>query len=977
MSRWGAVVSGLILTVLLGACGDDASSGGPDAAPEPPPPGPYDDVPLTQDLRVEGVTGAVHVARDEFGIAHIHADSEADLYFAQGYVMAHDRLPQMDILRRFGAGTVAELFGIDADALETDFEMRPHQMRATAMQALAELKMSDDPVDIAMVTALESFAAGVNQYAADLKAGKYELDTRLLASFDPERFAAWDAVDCLTLGRFQAFALSWTTPIELDVSDIYQQARSVFDQADPGEQPGRAARAGFAADVLRFRPIERTSTIDGFPNVDVDTGSRSNDVSAIAQALAPAATTTRRPPVVRAFAPGPKRPVVPRELLTQARRAFAPKAIGPHAIMVPRAGSNNWVVGPEHTGGVPMIAGDQHLSLPNPSIFYPCHLVVPGQLDVQGITFPGIPGIILGHNGKVAWSATVVFHDVNDVYLETIAPCDGGGGDCVDFDGGQVPIETFDETFNVGSLGTIFETKTVTYERVPHHGFIIPNIGDREVIPRSGNQALSVRYTGHQVSQEFRYFYLLNRAGSVAEAFASVDSFSYGGQNWVFIDATGNIGWTTHAKVPLRDPAAMTWDAVDNPDGVAPFLVLPGDGSAEWQGFLDPRYIPHAYNPDKGYIVTANSDPVGATFDGDPLDQTVVDGNPLFASATYAPGPRTARITALLEERIASGDPITLDDMARIQADSQSNLGRRYRPFVVAAVGAIDADTPADVAAWLATLDAARVERLRAGGALLAAWSLETPPAVEGSPTADELRDSAATSLFNVWAHFAMAAVFGDELAALDWDIYDVNENLSTRMLLAVFEEPETLVSGLAPQTGQPVVCDSLATPRVESCTLVALQALDQAMAHLESEAGFGTADANEWHWGALHTLVLEPLFPNNELNVPPPNEPDPLLRNGYPRAGDMLAVNRADCTWEDLDFSQVDGPAQRFLARPVDGVIKARMALPGGTVYNPPSPHYRDLMDEYYVRNRHFDLPFSTPEIVSAGEERWVIRGK
>ncbi|HUH02416.1 MAG TPA: penicillin acylase family protein [Kofleriaceae bacterium] len=926
------------------------------------PTGPFDQVELTQDLRFEGLDGPVHVVRDQYGIAHIHAESLGDLGFAQGYVMAHDRLPQMDILRRFGAGTLAELFGaLDADVVETDLEMRVHRMKPLAEEALAELRASTDPIDAEIVTVLDRFADGVNAYNADLVGGKYQLDPAIAVSYDPARFDAWSPVDSVVLGRFQAFALSWTTPVEVDVTDIHQQARDLFDNApgpqDPNHDPDRYARRGAAADLLRLTPVGKRATIDGFPNVDPDTGTRADGDG-------------------RQAAAGPKRPRVPRELLANARRFFRSKlAKGPHSFMVPRAGSNNWAVGPALAGGKALLAGDQHLSLPNPSIFYPVHLTVPGKVDVEGITFPGIPGIVLGSNGKVAWSATVVFHDVNDVYLEDIHPCPGASGDCVTFDGAEVPVETWTEEIRIGALGTITETKTVTYERVPHHGPLIPTIENRQLVPRTGPQGLSVRYTGYAVTNEIRAIYRLSQAQDVAEAFSALAYFQFGGQNWTMIDNTGRIAWTSNADVPLRGAAAYTWDPETNPDGVSPLFVLPADGSAEWEGQLDSRYIPHAIDPAQGFLVTANSDPVGATFDGKLFNSPVVDGRPLYVGATYAPGLRTERITAMIEERAAAG-ALTIEDMAAIQADSQSTVGAHMQPLIAAIFAA--GTPPGDVTTWRAGLPAGRAARLDAIAARLAAWTLATPPAVEGSPSAQEVSDSVATSVFNVWVHYFLDLSIGDEMAALGWSVYDVNENLTVRVILALLAEPDAMVSGLAAGTQQPILCDDMRTAQVvESCDLAVWRALDAAVTWLESSDGFETADADAWVWGRMHTLTLQPLFPEDALNVPPRSDPNPDLRNGYPRAGDNFVINRADCGWGDLDFSQnEDGPAQRFLAEvEPGGTIRVRMALPGGTIYNRDSSHYRDLMDQYYIPNRHFDLPFSIEEIVTAGEERWLLR--
>ncbi len=935
----------LVATLCFAGCG----SGGP-------PAGPFDQVPLTEDLDFAGLEGPVHVVRDQFGIAHISADSIADLAFAEGYVMAHDRLPQMDILRRMGAGTLSELFGgLDDDVVESDLEMRIHRMKPIAAEAYAELQASTDPIDQDLVQLLDRFADGVNAYRDDLVAGKYQIDSAILVIFDPERFEPWSPVDSLVLGRFQSYSLSFTGDEEIEFTDVYQQAVAVFDQAaGPGDgdyDPARYARRGASRDLARLVPTGRVPTMDGYP------------------------TSSRR------AGAGRDRPWVPRDLLANARAFFrAGPKLGPRAFTSSQAGSNNWAVGPSLAGGAALLAGDQHLSLPNPSLFYPVQLIVPGKLDVVGVTFPGIPAVILGHNGHAAWAATVNYHDVNDVYLEQIVPCSGGGGDCVVFDGGQVPIETWQEEIRIGVLGTILDTKTVTYERVPHHGPIIPTIAGRDLVPRTGDQALSLRYTGHQLTHELRAVYRLARSAGVGEAVDALTDFEYGGQNWVIIDGDGNIGWSTHVLLPVLSPDAYAWDPVDDPTGMAPFMVLPGDGSAEWQGFLDAEDLPHAVNPNSGYLVTANSDPVGATFDGDPLDGPMVDGRPLYYGALYAPGLRSERIAASIQQRVDAQQAITRQDMAAIQADADSTIASHMQPGLAAIVATLSATPQADVTEWLATLPSGRAERLAEAGARLTAWSLATPPAVESDAGEAERADSVATTLFNVWLHYFYAGALGDEYQALGWDVYDVDQGTTVRTAVALLEEPDSLATGLATETGQPLLCDDMATAdAVESCDLVALKALDSALAWLAGADGFDTTDMDQYLWGSLHTLTLEPLFPEHTLDLPPPDDPDPALRGGYPRAGDDFGINRADCGHDDLDFAQGGfGPAQRYLAETTaSGGVTAWMALPGGTVYHRDSPHYRDLMDDYYIPGGHFAVPFTTEEIVDAGEERWLFRDR
>ncbi len=938
----------LVVLMLAVACGDNNTSG------------PFDGLPVDGQFTV-GLEKPASVARDKYGVAHIHAKTIRDAAFVQGYVMAHDRLPQMDILRRYGAGTLSELFGAaDGSVIDTDLEMRVHRMKPLAQQSWDTLNASTDPTDQAIVALLQRFSDGINAYAADLKKGDWTIDDDVAASFDIVRFAPWDPVDSLVLGRFQAFALSWTTPFELDATEMFQKLRTTFDQ---GITAAAIARKGISVDVMRFAPVGVIPTIPDFPNFPPDGCTRSDGSGCTS-----AAETSSAAPLAQVA-----RPVIPQQLFDNARGFFKRGlhtgpfgALGPHAFMHPYAGSNNWAV-KTMTGA--LLATDQHLQLPNPSIFYPTHITVEdpaAPLDVLGVTFPGIPGVILGSNGKVAWSGTVSEHDVNDVYLEDTSGC---GGHCTKLNGQDVPITTFTETINIGALGTMTSSKTVTYELVPHHGPIIPTIdhANHTLVPRVGTTALSVRYTGYQPTFEIRALWNLDRATDVKSGFQALKDFSYGSQNWTMIDTSGTIGWTTNAFVPDRDPRAYAWNAKTNPDGLAPFLILPGTGEAEWQGRMDARYVPHAITNQVGFFATANADPVGATFDNDPLNQGMVAGRPLYAGVTYAAGVREERISQL----VAALPPgsATLDQMSTIQHDTQSTVGPHMVPVIRAALDGTA--TAPDVAAYRASLSPADAQRLATAKTLMAGWSYATPASIEAAST-----DSAATAVFNTWMHYFIIRTLKDEFDAMSFDVFRLDDNQIVRLIFAILVHPDQLVQGAS---GQPVLCDDYISVTDDSCTRMILVAMVDAMTHLEGTDGFGTADTTQWRWGKLHHLKIGPLFPNSALNLPTASE-SPL--GGFPKAGDNFVINRSDMGWGDTDFSQfADGPAQRFLAETVptaDGTgttIHVKWALPGGVIYDKRSPHYRDLLDNYYLPLQHFDAPFTVAEIVTAGETRWDFK--
>lgn len=920
------------------------------------PPGPYDDIPPTTTLRGSGLTAPVDVVRDKYGVPHIYARKIADAAFANGYVMAVDRMPQMDLFRHMAAGRVSELFGaLDKGQIDGDISRRIHRMRPVAEEAWAMLEASTDPIDAEIVLYLTRYSDGVNQYLDELRAGKHTIDPAVSVFFDPSRVKPWSPVDSLTIGRFQTWALSYQD-FDVRISAALDRAKEVFDPKSAN--PHLARRAKAAADLIQIRPLDHTPTIDGFPNVETDTGTRAKPQPARAQ---------------------PTRPRAPRPLYEAALRALAAGRTGPLFVPGERNGSNNWVVGPSLTGGKTMLANDPHLPLSNPSIWYLIHITVPDLVDVQGVSFPGLPAVQLGHNAHIAWGATVVLHDVSDFYLEEIVPCSSGGGDCVKWKNQEVRIETVTEELRVGALGTITETRQVTWEVVPHHGPIIPVIENHQIVPRTGKWAISARYTGHEVTNEVRALYRIARARTVEEAFAALEDWHHGAMNWVIVDDQGNIGWTTMARIPWRSPSCFSYDPLTNPDGVAPYLVLPGDGSCEWEGWMDARYVPHAINPAQGFIATANADPIGATFSGSITDEPFVDGRPLYVGALYDVGYRVGRITRRLQGYADAGQTITLDEMASVQGDVYSNYGAAMRPHLVAAVAKLDEEratpgTHPDLTAWAAALPQARYDRLDAAAARLEGWTFDTPAAVEGSPGAAEIADSSATTIFNVWAVYFLDMAFGDELRRVDdW----VDDQMTSRVALQVFERPGELASGIAPETGEAVLCDDLDTPAaVESCTLMALIALDQALTWLESVDGFGSADMDQWRWGKLHTLTLRALIPDKSLNVPPEDDPNPLLREGFPRPGDQFSVDSSNNGYTDFDFSYGHGPSMRHLTEFEPGQPpRTRIAVPGGAVYDRASPHYRDLVDEYWRHNRYFDLPWLVDQIKANVEARTLIR--
>ncbi|MDQ3370869.1 MAG: penicillin acylase family protein, partial [Myxococcota bacterium] len=282
---------GLALAVLASACGGEQADG------------PFPRLPLDARLDVDGVDGTIHVARDRFGIAHIAATTLRDAVFAQGYVMAHDRFPQLELMRRFAAGRLAELYGgLEPSVIDTDLEMRLHRMEHFAAQTWATLLASTETSDRQIVEQLTRFADGINAYLDDVRARRWTLDPGVLGVVDvsdPEHTRPWSPVDSLLVLRFHAFAMSWTVPFELELTELQQRLRATYETGAP------SSRTGITADLMTFAPLGRSAPLAGFPNLADDTGSRS-DGAARRRAGAPAV--------------GPLRPQVPQILLDEARQ---------------------------------------------------------------------------------------------------------------------------------------------------------------------------------------------------------------------------------------------------------------------------------------------------------------------------------------------------------------------------------------------------------------------------------------------------------------------------------------------------------------------------------------------------------------------------------------------------------------------------------------------------------------------------------
>lgn len=487
--------------------------------------------------KVAGIKAPITIQRDERGIPYITAGNDEDLYFAQGYATASDRLWQMDLFRRTARGELAEILG--ERALEED---KRHRTLGFAQTAEAEAALADGRARMI----LEAYARGVNAYIASLDAKSLPPEFQMLG-YKPR---PWVPADSLVIVKlfFESLTNSW----RLDVMREAMHAKLAPEK------------------VASMLPV-RTP-------LDVLVVGRDTRASALSHPQPALASSPFIPETLSG---------IEHDELLQARSL---NRIGLHAESL--AASNNWVVSGKHTAsGKPLLANDPHLSPSAPPIWHMIHLAAPG-VRVAGVTGPGLPGVIIGHNEHIAWGFTNVGPDVQDLYIEQFDPQNPTR---YQTPSGWRDAEVRQEVIKVRKGFTDTATNTVTWPvTVTRHGPIVLERGGKRYALRW--TALDPKLNRPDIS------YGLNRARNWKEFVTALRGYTGPMQNIVYADTAGNIGYYAAGVVPIRKSG----------DG-----SLPYDGATdagEWTSFIPFEKLPQLYNPPSGIIVTANQRIVGSDY---------------------------------------------------------------------------------------------------------------------------------------------------------------------------------------------------------------------------------------------------------------------------------------------------------------------------------------------------------------------------
>lgn len=512
-----------------------------------------DDLPANASADIPGLTGPVDIRYDRRSVPHIFATTDLDAIRALGYVVARDRLFQLELQARAGEGTLTELVG--EAALPADQETRRLGMPRAAEQRFGRLDTAGTLFGV-----LQAYADGINAYRASLNTARYPVEYKLLQKAPRE----WLPIHSVHLLNRMGYTLAHS-PIELDLLQARalvgeQAARAFWDAPSPVQEPIQPAPRQAPRELLGALPEPGAPDSAAVRLVASLTAGR--DAAGGGSSSLRWARDAGRTPEER--------------FTLQQERAFA---------------SNNWAVAPSRSAsGLALLAGDPHLELTLPSIWYEVHLVVPGSMDVGGVTIPGLPGVTIGFTRAVAWSFTNTGADVMDFWRETVN--DPSRPTAYELDGKlESFVDTRIETYrNKG--GAVIATDTVRYT---HRG----------PLSRQGKEWLSMRWTVLEAGDELLGFYAGLRATSAAAFLDSLAAYyTAPAQNMIVADTGGNIAIRSTGRHPVRADSGRGTDLFDG-----------RTRATDWIGFRPVERYPQSVNPAQGYLASANQQPIDPLYD--------------------------------------------------------------------------------------------------------------------------------------------------------------------------------------------------------------------------------------------------------------------------------------------------------------------------------------------------------------------------
>jgi penicillin amidase len=612
-------------------------------------------------LQLNGLNAPVEIYRDPMGVPHIYASNQHDLFFAQGFVHAQDRFWQMDFWRHIGSGRLSEMFG--QEQLEKDQFLRTMGWARIAREEL-------DNMDPESLSILQDYADGVNAYLAGHKGSALSLEYAVLKLINADyQIEPWEPLHSLTWAKVMAYDLGGNMDTEV-----------------------------YRARLLKpFSPQQVQELLPEYPQNHPYIVPQPNTAAGGLESTSSQAVLFKNQAISA--------------LLENSANQFKhmQSVLGPTGAGI---GSNNWVISGRRTStGQPLLANDPHLGEQMPSIWYEIGLhCSPNGTDcpyeVAGFSFAGNPGVIIGHNDRIAWGVTNVGPDVQDLFIEKINP---ENPNQYEVNGEWVEMQIVQESIQVAGVDPV--PLTVRYTR---HGPLISDVsfedfGEQAGIELPENFALALRWTALEPGTLQKAILGLDLAQNWQDFRQAASLFNVPAQNLVYADVDGNIGYQMPGSIPMRAGG----------DGSLP---APGwNDDYAWTGYIPFEELPFAFNPPQGFIATANNAVVGSDY-------------PYLISTEWDYGFRAQRIVDMIEN--APG-PVDQAYIQKMQGDNQNPGGFILVPLITKM-----------------SFDDQRLQQARD---LLAGWDYQND------------MDSAPAALYDAfWSHL-LANTFDDDLSEEDY----------------------------------------------------------------------------------------------------------------------------------------------------------------------------------------------------------------
>ncbi|MGK2925034.1 MAG: penicillin acylase family protein [Lysobacterales bacterium] len=888
------------------------------------------------------------VYEDQYGVPTIKGSSELDVAFVQGYIHARDRFFQMDYFRKVAQGRLGEMVG--SPALGNDVQLRTLGLERAALATWQEMEAELKGI-------FQAYANGVNAW---LRSSALPPE---YAGLEITEVEPWTPLDTIAFTKLMAWSLAWDLDIEMTIRlGTYQGF---------GEAIGFDGTALFFEDTHRVQPADGRVTVPGFlasiggvgqaqSGLEAEPGSGLDAAAAPAKSLAesvaamePVSETTLNLAidVFEKFSQSP--------LLRDTMRPFDRSK-----------GSNEWAVSGVHTAsGYPLVANDPHLSLNTPATFHESNLVYDLGEDgysVGGVMFPGVPGIIQGCNDWICFGSTVNPLDVSDVFLDQVLRNALTLPTHTVHSGVPEPLQHIYQSFFVNVIGD-GEPNNLARASVGIDAggisFVAPRRNNGPILGFSGGNALINQFTGWGPTQDNQFGLEMNRATNIDEFKAALRYFAVGSQNWIYADVDGNIAYFAYNEVPVRaDLAAGTLDG-----GVPPMFIRDGTGALnhEWLPVANPQpnqalpfeilpfeEMPQVVNPAWGYIANANNDPVGVTLDNNPFNQLRPGGNGLYYLDFGYSELRVGRVDRELQQMVASGQPVTVEDMTTLQANNQPLDAELMLPTLLGVMSQVPVTGGSPMAQALA---------------LLADWDYSTPTGIaEGwgpgddpnlavEPDASERRNAAAATVFAMWRSMLIRNTIDATLTAIGLGAHLPDSGSANRAFIWHLLNYGT--SGGVGASGINFFSAGLG-PTVAG-------SLQQALELLASDefapAFANSTDPMDYAWGKLHRIVFDHPLNVDPLNIPNGGGFSDLAPDlpGLARPGAFEVVDDSDANprANTLNgFMFTNGPNRRFVGEMTPDGVVGHEVIPGGQSGLFYHPNYASQLP-LWLTNRYHDL--------------------